>query len=90
MRFVILCFVFLALGFYQMSGGANFVPRSTERQAMADAAATEDPKPAVTPAPAPRKAPVTAVARTREEPVILEETPRPAADASAVVPAVPA
>lgn len=40
MRFVAVCFVFLGLAFYQLSGGKDFVSRADERQALA---ATQKP-----------------------------------------------
>lgn len=85
MRFVILVFFLLALAFYQMSGGADFVPRSQERQEMA-ASEPEPQKPTPTARPVAKRseqqditvAPIRAAATTRPQ----APDPQPAAEQS--------
>ena len=72
MRFVLICFALLAVAFYQLSGGNDFVPRSAERQAAAQQIASAAPADAAVETPL--DVPVVAVARLPSEPVAA---PRP-------------
>lgn len=81
-RFVLICFALLAVAFYQLSGGNDFVPRSAERQAAAQSIAASTPvEPA---ASTPLDVPVVAVARLSSgtslapRPVTVGEDPQPA------------